>query len=107
MIKYPEKFRVLGESTDDGGMFAIPFEGRIFKVIASHGGDWNHVSVSLENRCPNWREMCFIKVLFFGEDDLVIQYHPPKSKYKNVHPYCLHLWQPQDVEIPMPPMEFV
>jgi len=107
-MKYPQKYCIEGgKENDDGGAFKIPFEGRELYVIASHGGDWNHVSVSLGSRCPNWREMCFIKDLFFDPEDCVIQYHPPKSKYVNVHPYVLHLWQPQIEIIPMPPEFFV
>lgn len=107
-MNYPEKYCISGcNPKDDGGVFKIPFEGRELYVVASHGGNWNHVSVSLENRCPNWREMCFIKDLFFNPEDCVIQYHPPKSVYINIHKYVLHLWQPKNEIIPMPPEEFV
>ena len=54
--------------------------------------------------CPTWDEMCAIKDMFFGEDERVMQFHPPKSEYINNHPYCLHLWKPVDTEIPHPPM---
>lgn len=42
--------------------------------------------------------------MFFGEDERVMQFHPPKSEYINNYPYCLHLWKPVDTEIPHPPM---
>ncbi|MCR4532718.1 hypothetical protein NUV62_17465 [Acinetobacter venetianus] len=64
---------------------------------------WEHVSVSLPARCPTWEEMCFIKSLFWGEDDCVIQYHPPKSDYVNNHQYCLHMWRPIEQSLPTPP----
>lgn len=48
-------------------------------IIASWGGGWEHVSVSLSNRCPTWEEMCMVKDIFWGEDECVIQFHPPKS----------------------------
>jgi len=51
--------------------------------------------------------MCYIKDLFWMPEECVIQYHPPKSKYKNLHPDVLHLWRPTEVEIPLPPREFV
>jgi len=57
---------------------------------------------SLPNCCPNWREMCFIKDLFWDEEDVVIQYHPKKSEYVNLHNNYLHLWRPIGVEIPTP-----
>jgi hypothetical protein len=107
-MKYPLKYCIAGcKPTDDGGAFKIPFEGRELYVIASFGGGWKHVSVSLENRCPNWKEMCFIKNLFFDEEETVIQYHPKKSQYKNLHEFCLHMWKPIYFEIPTPPLEFV
>src|SRR4051812_27513200 len=65
--------------------------GRSLRIIASdakRGGDkypWDHVSVSIEGRCPNWKEMCFVKDLFFDEQEAVIQYHPPASMYVNNH----------------------
>lgn len=107
-MNYPEKYRVAGDPVHgDGGMFIIPFMGREFQIVASHGGGWNHVSVALKNRCPNWREMCYIKDIFFNDDDWVIQYHPPKLRNINFHEFCLHLWQPQNEKIPVPPLEFV
>lgn len=106
-MKYPEQFRVAGHPTDDGGAFNITFSGRTFFVIASHGGGWDHISVSLDNRTPSWKEMCYLKNLFFGKDSLVVQYHPPEANYKNYHPYCLHLWRPHDNHIQLPPIEYV
>lgn len=100
-MKLPQQYSIaIG---DDGGAFLIPFRGRDLKVIASTGMDWDHVSVSLSNRCPNWEEMCFVKSLFFDDEECVMQLHPPKSSYVNCHPYCLHLWKPQKANILMPP----
>lgn len=66
---------------------------------------WDHVSVSLpdNSRCPTWDEMCFIKNLFFRDDETVVQFHPKKSEYINNHPYTLHLWRPHayDYSLPM------
>lgn len=74
------------------------------RLIASWGMGWDHVSVSRSNRCPTWDEMCRVKNLLFDPEELAIQYHPPKSKYKNQHKYCLHLWRPQNETVPMPPL---
>lgn len=67
----------------------------------------DHVSVSLQKRCPTWAEMCWVKEQFFEDEELVIQYHPPKSKYINAHPNVLHLWRPRDIAIPLPPPHMV
>jgi len=88
------------ESYGNNGMFRIPYRlrksGRTIHLIciASDGFGWEHVSTStLLNRTPTWDEMQFIKEQFWDDDDLVIQFHPPKSDYVNNHPYTLHLWR--------------
>jgi hypothetical protein len=76
------------------------------RVIASDGGSddhWEHVSVSLENRCPTWNEMSLVKELFWRDDETVLQFHPPRLKHINYHPYCLHLWRKVGVKVELPP----
>jgi hypothetical protein len=89
------------------GLFFIPSPTdtkRILKVIcAPMEDDWQHVSVSLPNRCPNWTEMSYIKDLFWEDEDTVIQFHPKKTHYINNHPYVLHLWKKSGEEIELPP----
>jgi len=93
----------------DGGAFLLahPRTGVDLRVIASDGGGWDHVSVSLPNRCPNWVEMEATRRAFFDDDETVIQIHPPLTDYVNCHPHTLHLWRPQNAEIPRPPAVFV
>lgn len=80
-------------------------------VIASGGrefaGDWDHVSVSCRNRCPNWDEMMLVFRLFFLPDEVAVQYGMPKSAHINRHPFVLHWWRPQLTRIDTPPIEFV
>ncbi len=102
----------LGHSPPGGnyGYFEIPYKSNTLRLIVAAGFDafrWDHVSVSLQNRCPNWEEMSMIKDLFWAPEECVLQYHPPKSDHINIHPYCLHLWKPKDLDIPMPPKFFV
>ncbi len=105
--------RVAGENGDAGcGCFKVYINGRSFFVVVSDGGGWDHVSVSPCNQkrksCPTWEEMCAIKDMFFEPEERVVQYHPPKSEYINMHPYCLHLWRPNGgSELPYPPSIFV
>lgn len=99
---------------ENSGRFIIPSENGKFNyhVIASIDGNWDHVSVSLTTpngeyplgRCPKWDEMCFIKDLFFEDEEEVIQFHPKKSEYVNIHPYVLHLWK-YNGEWLKPPMQ--
>jgi hypothetical protein len=72
-------------------------------VIASWGGGWEHVSMSFCDRCPTWSEMCKVKEIFWNDEECVVQFHPPKSKYVNNHPYCLHLWRKIGAEFEVPP----
>jgi len=76
-------------------------------IVVSDGEGWDHVSVSLPNRCPSWEEMCFVKDLFFEPHEAVMQLHPPRSEYVNYHKFCLHLWRPYNKRIPLPPSIFV
>jgi hypothetical protein len=91
MFKVPNEYRIsngeLGSTEEIGnnGAFLIPYQLFTLRVIASDGMGWEHVSVSVQNRCPNWREMCFIKDVFWDAEDGVIQYHPKKSEYVNLH----------------------
>jgi hypothetical protein len=70
---------------------------------ADHEYGWEHVSVSTPRRTPNWGEMCFVKDLFWRDDETVIQFHPPRAEYVNYHRHCLHLWRPVRGELPLPP----
>lgn len=113
MMKVPEQFRIKSgplasdESYGCNGAFLIksPFAVQRLCVIASDGMGWEHVSVSFGPqafRCPTWEEMCFVKDLFWDDDDCVIQYHPPKNENISFHNYCLHMWKPIGVDLPMP-----
>ena len=108
-FKVPEKFRMVrgplatDSSNGNNGAFYVTLNHKqVVHVIASDGMGWEHVSVSRSDRCPTWEEMCQVKDLFWGDDDCVIQYHPPKRDYVNIHPHCLHLWRPVGIEIPQP-----
>jgi hypothetical protein len=107
-FKVPNKFRVRTgamasyEENGNNGMFVVTLRNnQKVNVIASDGLGWEHVSVSRSDRTPTWDEMCQIKDLFWNSEDCVVQYHPPKSDYVNVHNHCLHLWRTDG--IPTPP----
>jgi len=69
--------------------------------------EWEHVSVSTAKRTPTWEEMCFVKDLFWTNDEVVFQLHPKKSEYINNHAHCLHLWRNTKAEVPQPPSALV
>jgi hypothetical protein len=85
------------------GAFELPGPcGERLTIIASDG-KWEHVSVSIRRRIPNWQEMCFVKDLFWAEDDCVVQFHPPKADYVNNYSKVLHLWRWTGGAFPRPP----
>lgn len=99
-----------GTSRESGPVGA--FQVGPLRIIASDGSDWpeelgrpawEHVSISRRDRCPTWEEMAQVKAWFWDAEDLVLELHPPRSRYVNQHPFCLHLWRPIGVEIPLPP----
>lgn len=91
----------------NNGVFLIKHKNRIYQTVISDQGGWDHVSVSLPNRIPRWKEMCIIKDMFFEDNEVVVQYHPAKKHYVNDHAYVLHLWRCQDKPMPIPPVPFV
>jgi hypothetical protein len=94
---------ILGDSHNGAFEIKLPMSRLRFKIIASNGQGWEHVSVSTIERVPRWDEMQTIKEMFFHDDEVVMQLHPAKENYINNHPHCLHLWRPIDVQIPIPP----
>jgi hypothetical protein len=109
-------FKSSFETNGLNGAFFIPTRpgNPPLKVIASDGDGapdghprWEHVSVSLPGRCPTWEEMCKVKALFWDDEDAVMELHPPRSTWVNNHSYCLHLWRPIGVPIPLPPQWMV
>lgn len=101
----PEIIRWYGNAGNDKvGVFQFKSErNEPIRVIATSGEGWDHVSVSLEKRCPTWEEMDRVKRMFFNADETAMQLHVPAEDHISYHPFCLHLWRPIDEEIPRPP----
>lgn len=78
-------------------------------IISSDQFGWDHVSVSVDGSTdtPTWEEMAWVKDLFFEPHETVIQYHPAAERYINIHQGCLHLWRPQNEQLPVPPLAMV
>jgi hypothetical protein len=110
--KHPHPFIELIPNDQEGGFFRIPhfsLADSFFNCLANAGNDWEHLTVTVfekgkrPDRCPTWEEMCYIKSLFWEDEEAVIQLHPPKSEWISNHPFALHLWKPKEIEIPLPP----
>jgi hypothetical protein len=121
MFLYPEHcrkqfFGMVESIIGEPGVFVIPhykIKNYFFFAIASDGEGWEHVSVHVRHdqekasRCPTWEEMCFVKDIFWSDEDTVVQFHPPKAEYVNCHPFCLHLWRKKNSNFETPPSVLV
>lgn len=98
-----EKFRIGGDaSMGPVGAFDLRMNGKRMRVICGDGMGWDHVSVSFQDRCPDWSEMEYIRRMWFKDDEWVVQFSPPPDQRINNHPYCLHLWRCQTQDFPLP-----
>jgi hypothetical protein len=97
------------DGNEGNGVFTMPspIDRAEMAIVASDGGGWDHVSVSRGNRCPNWIELDYVKRAFFRDEECAMQLHPAVAKHISLHPYTLHLWRPQNIEIPLPPSKMV
>ena len=109
------KYRLTKDQGFIDGLYQFPhpkIKNFIFHALVSTMEPWEHVSVTLRpkdkfsklgiNRSPYWPEMCYVKDFFWDKDEVVIQYHPAESDYVSMHPYCLHLWKPIGIVLPVP-----
>jgi hypothetical protein len=120
----PERFRVatgsLRTTYADGnyGVFEMlntKSEKLICIAADADTTGWQHVSCYViyvsngrpKRKIPSWSDMCYVKSVFWDDEDCVVQYHLPKSQYVNDNPYVLHLWRSALQEMPMPPKECV
>lgn len=110
--QYAERFNLtekerMGDGYNGFFIYRFPGDTAMLRVVASSGDGWDHVSVSLEYRCPTWAEMDWVKRLFFKDNEAAFQLHPKPSNHINTHPYTLHLWRPLNAPIPLPPAHLV
>jgi hypothetical protein len=115
MFQVPNTYRVntgprgTSESAGNNGLFILWYKKTKLFCIASDGLGWEHVSVTLKTfkKAPTWSMMCYVKSKFWGPEDCVIQFHPPKKEYVNIYEGCLHLWRKSGVNIETPDQTMV
>lgn len=100
-----------------GAFVVVGPSGRALRIISDDGRaaneradllGWEHVSVSIEGKHPpNWQEMNWVKNQFWPDDETVMQFHPKRSQYVNIHPNCLHLWRKAGSDAELPPQLLV
>lgn len=76
------------------GYITLPRGQKASVCVGRNEGGMEHVSIQLfVDRLPKWNEMCYIKDLFWKEEEKVVQIHLSKSEYVNFVE-ALHLWRP-------------
>lgn len=98
------ELRAVGAMGDkSAGCFVVPCDGVELAVMASTGKGWDHLSISVKDRCPTWGEMEHVRKLFSKSHEIYFQVGVPAKDHINNHPYCLHWWRRQNREIQLPP----
>ena len=99
-LRRTESLRVTN-ATIYGGYGYVQINGWSGSVIWGRDeSGWEHVSVApFNDEVPTWDDMCKLKDIFFGDEEMALQFHPKKSQYVNVVENCLHLWRPKDEEL--------
>ena len=74
-------------------------------AVHQDGRRYVHFSLARTDRIPTWMELVEAKELFLGSDTYAIAVIPPRSRYVNIHNFCLHLWVSLD-DYPLPDFTF-
>lgn len=76
------------------GRMKLPTGVECTVCVGRNEDGWEHVSVELyARRLPTWEEMCYVKDMFWEDEEEVVQIHPKHSHYVNITE-ALHLWRP-------------
>lgn len=128
-FKVPEKHRVkeggnMATTALDGnnGLFLIPMSIKkgdntkynyYLSVIATAAQGWENVLITIMNkdgkltpRSASLEEMDFIKAIFWGNDECVLQYFPATADDMKLPGFCVALWKPNFAAVPKPPKDF-
>lgn len=75
-------------------LIELPTKVRASLLVGFNEDGWEHVSIELfARRLPTWEEMCYVKDIFWDEEEDVVQIHPKNSQYVDIVE-GLHLWRP-------------
>jgi hypothetical protein len=87
-----------------GGLAYVDMGKQLSLIITGEEHDgrrWIHMSMASPSRLPTWAELVDAKEVFLGRETTAVQVIPPRSKYINLHNFCLHLYMCID-EFPLP-----
>lgn len=77
----------------DGATWVTTWGLSILATVSTErdGREWVHVSMAHPRRLPTWDEIRDVRDIVIGDRESY-QVLPPKDRYVNVHPNCLHLF---------------
>jgi len=73
--------------------------GRCRVLVSQDNGLW-HLSISTPNCSPSYNEIKEARYQYIPDDVTMAQLFPPKREFVNVHPYCHHLWEIPNEDLP-------
>lgn len=59
-----------------------------------------HLSIAHNRRYPTWDEIRDIRYALVPDEVMVAMFLPPRREYVNQHPYCFHLFEVIESEVP-------
>lgn len=92
----------LVEERPDGFLYQNKSE-RLTVIVSGEVHDdrkYLHVSCSNPFHVPTYDQITFVKQVFVGDDREAYMVFPMKDKHVNIHPYCLHLYSPDEPVLP-------
>lgn len=95
---------IIAAQTPNSMTFVIPLKTEkkvALNCLAVWDCGWELVKVSCNKTFPSWEAMCYIKQVFWPDDEAVMQIHLPDSQ-QIIDAKTVHLWRPTDQAIPLP-----
>jgi hypothetical protein len=59
-----------------------------------------HLSIAHHHRYPTWEEIRDIRYELVPDEATMAMFLPPRSEYVDEQPYCFHLFEVEQAEIP-------
>lgn len=89
----PEGFRLVAAGADGVALVAWGYLRVIVSgAVEGDGRRWLHLSASTPARVPHWDELVGLKEALLGAESNAVMLIPPRSRWVNIHPHCLHAW---------------
>jgi len=93
LIGAGSRWRVVEEQMDGQRLVDSNRQLSLIWSIAQYDGHaWLHVSIASPRRMPTWDELVEVKETLIGKEVEAYQVLPPRSRWVNQHPHCLHLF---------------